>query len=65
MAPGRVSKFSGFEDNDTIIGCDECGEQETYTNDGSVPHDEFVRWALAEFDSTHECGAEDTDEEQE
>lgn len=41
---------------DTVISCPECGEEARYTLDGADgSYDDFVKWAIDDFDSEHEC----------
>lgn len=51
---------------DTVICCDECGEEMRYMYDpdpqgGQVEsYDEFVEWAISDFDEDHECSDSET-----
>lgn len=49
---------------DTVIACSECGEEQRYTfaGDGEETYDEFVEWALMDFDEEHVCQEEAEEE---
>ncbi len=40
---------------DTVVSCSECNEETRYNFDGVGSYQEFVKWALGDFDETHEC----------
>ena len=55
---------------DTVVVCPECGEEQRYSYaiggpdqvQGEEPaesYDEFVKWAMADFDGEHECPEEE------
>lgn len=55
---------------DTVICCSECGEEmrytyaagpddQTYYDPDAQTYDEFVAWAMEDFDEDHECEEEE------
>lgn len=52
-------KFSLGDDGtmDTVIICDDCGEELRYNYSGETgeTYDEFLEWAFEDAESEHEC----------
>lgn len=46
---------------DTVIRCDECGEEYRYNYDGDEDqtYQQFIQWAMTDMDEEHECGEDD------